>query len=1393
MLFLFPNAALGQADEGVSSCKGEDTGVVCATANSCMQGICLMEECLEAPKTEGADCSLADGSGAGVCMLGLGSPALICIPQVGSNPSLPYTEPPAEAGEDGTTENSLSPCYIFPENAECSLAASGEEPRTGSNADEQPTLTPLCQVRQNECALQLNCDSGLEVLMGTITGNTVLFVTAGASVTGSISTATGTVSFSNGRMCTPISVATRTDPLSTEAPAIQTSNAGMGGGSAIGMGAAKEDASKDPAQATTKAPDIAATMATMFTPPALGTVAWNQPRIPDALRNDVVITVSFLVQGETVPPLWQLSTHSRFPDVTTSPTGHDVVAALTEYVKRNTVYDDYAFDLVPIHPRGTVPPTVQVMKYSLVKHECRQSDRDALLQLLVDPARVRDALSIRSASLGGVEGISIIEVEETPVTKNVRTKPINPASKNNIILILVFTIVFLVVAGAVLYFYKRRVGSEDFHVLPLPTTSSTGGVAETTLTEKRAASLLFRSEAAPSADTFVISRLPFNLTKNRFQNHLPYDHTRIELNVSNGVPGSDYINASLIPGHQNASYIATQAPLANTVRDFWRMICEQRCTTVVMLTLAQEDGVEHSYQYWPHLEGDGNAITFGDITVTTIEINRSKDTAIRKIAVSIAPSPRHIDPKFGGQTFVLTHCLFMGFSKNSTPIDTKPFRLFRQTVVEASKGSSGATLVHCDNGSGRSGVYICFDMTLARYTDCGEADLFEAVVTVRKNRPQMIESKAQYLFLHRAFVDEMQSGSLRVLGQHPQKHIDFLQPFAVPALLAPFDIGTPGRKIIELGELQLVNARGGRYANATLAILSDLVVLCCEQDGQQVLQGYADRRSVAESLFDTVKGTDSLCFAVVLDQLYVLAAADAAIKSNWLQRLKKQDNYVAPGDLVGERITSFRPTSRSAALAILNCADPQTQSGSSALKIEFDTIPRVFRVGPRTIYKVGTQTAATTGVLRNPLGPNSVINPIAGAPGGDSSIFFGSPAMLSPNRSYNSSRPPAMMDLSIASAYGEFPSQKMALSMDGKVLFPELGRQAAAKTESLLANKVGELEAAILQAATLEHIASGEAGPIIRQELDERPGSVSDGTFIELDALAEPGYVYDDDEDEEGPAIRDADRDFNNAHRAALWQVFRDCEFATRAVDVEALSALMEEWGLITGVDGEDLLQATLKLVGPIIEVDNFEVAFLAQQRLRDGRIRRYNLADHQKKKSSPDADFPELSTTNMVRRASHSIRQDMTSTPNPQSSSRNVADEDSVAFSLSHAKRVTTSPQNQSFAIRKMKPSVKPTAITRQDLMLGHGSDVQMPDHHINEVLKKRGVSIPALALKSLHNERKKAGHTDVDDVFTIHGGAKKRMTRNPTMRAKKHYKERPSIQNCTFLANCTCPSCSA
>lgn len=102
---------------------------------------------------------------------------------------------------------------------------------------------------------------------------------------------------------------------------------------------------------------------------------------------------------------------------------------------------------------------------------------------------------------------------------------------------------------------------------------------------------------------FHAANLPANKFKNRLVNILPYEATRVVLQCLPNQPetaGSDYINANFIDGYKyRRAYIATQAPLQETIDDFWRMLWEHNSTIVVMLTKLREMGREKCAQYWP--------------------------------------------------------------------------------------------------------------------------------------------------------------------------------------------------------------------------------------------------------------------------------------------------------------------------------------------------------------------------------------------------------------------------------------------------------------------------------------------------------------------------------------------------------------------------------------------------------------------------------------------------------------------------------------------------------------------------------------------------------------------------------------------------------------------------
>lgn len=63
-------------------------------------------------------------------------------------------------------------------------------------------------------------------------------------------------------------------------------------------------------------------------------------------------------------------------------------------------------------------------------------------------------------------------------------------------------------------------------------------------------------------------------------------------------------------------YIATQAPLENTVPDFWRMIWQENSKVIIMVTDLTENGVERCAEYIPASVVVDNSQIFGDFQVT---------------------------------------------------------------------------------------------------------------------------------------------------------------------------------------------------------------------------------------------------------------------------------------------------------------------------------------------------------------------------------------------------------------------------------------------------------------------------------------------------------------------------------------------------------------------------------------------------------------------------------------------------------------------------------------------------------------------------------------------------------------------------------------------------------
>ncbi|KAM9424713.1 receptor-type tyrosine-protein phosphatase H-like isoform 3-T3 [Pholidichthys leucotaenia] len=269
------------------------------------------------------------------------------------------------------------------------------------------------------------------------------------------------------------------------------------------------------------------------------------------------------------------------------------------------------------------------------------------------------------------------------------------------------------------------------------------------LDENRGFSLEYENLAPVGMDqTRSSALLPENKVKNRFTNILPYDNCRVKLSTSGPGETSDYINANYMPGYNNSKeYIATQGPLPSTINDFWRMIWEQRVKGIVMVTNCTEGGRTKCEKYWPTA---GKADNYGNLLVTTRYEQQELNWTLREFSI------KH---KNSSEERTVKHFHFTAWPDHGVPQGTEVLIQFRELLRQhiEREAANMPTVVHCSAGVGRTGTIIALDVLLQQLQKKRAVGINDFVRKMRMNRPHMVQTESQYVFLHQCIMDSLQT------------------------------------------------------------------------------------------------------------------------------------------------------------------------------------------------------------------------------------------------------------------------------------------------------------------------------------------------------------------------------------------------------------------------------------------------------------------------------------------------------------------------------------------------------------------------------------------------------------------------------------------------------------
>uniref|UniRef100_A0A669E2W1 protein-tyrosine-phosphatase n=1 Tax=Oreochromis niloticus TaxID=8128 RepID=A0A669E2W1_ORENI len=216
------------------------------------------------------------------------------------------------------------------------------------------------------------------------------------------------------------------------------------------------------------------------------------------------------------------------------------------------------------------------------------------------------------------------------------------------------------------------------------------------------------------------------------------DHTRVRLQLLDGDPHSDYINAN---------YIDVR-PMQETVRDFWRMVWQENSASIVMVTNLVEVGRVKCVRYWPD-----ETEVYGDIKVTLIETEPLAEYVIRTFTVQ---------KKGHHEIRELRQFHFTSWPDHGVPCYATGLLGFIRQVKFLNPPDAGPIVVHCSAGAGRTGCFIAVDIMLDMAENEGVVDIFNCIRELRSQRVNMVQTEEQYVFVHDAILEACLCGNTAI-------------------------------------------------------------------------------------------------------------------------------------------------------------------------------------------------------------------------------------------------------------------------------------------------------------------------------------------------------------------------------------------------------------------------------------------------------------------------------------------------------------------------------------------------------------------------------------------------------------------------------------------------------